>query len=204
MKTDLSSIEKKIYLNNLLNPIEDCFYDLYFLTKQKMKTTGLQFSVKNNENCIISNNNCIFFKTLKDSDFTFEFMYYRKFFPFVLLFENDHLEIIKNKIFLKDEDSKRILIENQLLERDYNFNELVTRLDLGFRLSLEQKSIFDFFRIKSENFVKDYEKINKNNFWSQINDLQKMYEISTIIQSGNKLENYIDIVSYIKEINRNL
>jgi len=204
MKTDLSVVEKKIYLNNLLNPIEDCFYDLYFLTKQKMKNNGLEFQVKNNEKCLIQDNNCIFFKTFKDSDFTFEFMYYRKFFPFVLFFENDVIEIKNNRIFLKNEDPKRKLIEDQLIERDFNFNELITRLDLGFRLSLDQKSIFDFFKIKSNNYFDDYKKINKTSFWSQITDIQKMYEISNIIQSGNSLDNYIDICNYIKDINRNL
>ena len=199
-----NTIQNKLKLHSLLSSIEDCYGDFYFLTKNKMKNEGLDFFYKDEGKCFIYKDNCIFIKEIKDEDFTFDFMYYRKWFPLILIFEKDVVEIRNNKIFLISEDPKRFLVEDILVQRDFQFHELVTRLDIAFRISLEPKDILKFFKIESNNPLKDYASFNRNHFWGQLNDLQVMYETLLAIQSNRSLDSYIDLTKYIIEINKSL
>lgn len=149
-------------------------------------------------------------KYLKDYDITDEFLFYRRYFPAILIFPNDELSITKtslNEVNIKllQKGIERVLIEEEFLQFEVNKKELLTRLGNAIRnTNLDLKKVLENLEI-SHPPLKEMQLwawLNEQDsflFWEQLQDLQNMYEAYVLITSNHANFYYLSLFETCKQ-----
>lgn len=191
----------KVSLRNLLFTMQDLYADWHFYIKDKLLKDGLQ--VKGTD---IELSDASFEITLPNStlpsyievvrltemDFANEganSLFFRKHFPSILLFPYDELSITKNSdntLLIKLNKGDKIfreLVEDTFFKTQENKSDLIKRISLNIRVnSIDLKKVLGNLNLPFPPDLSDKElwewfnKQDSQTFWSQLGDLQALYE----------------------------
>ena len=138
-----------------------------------------------------------------------DYMYYRKFFPMILLFDCDVLSISKDtkntlSIKLISKGQKRLRFEKEIYNFEINKLDLIKRINYSLRsYSLDLRKVLENLELSIPNLKEKelWEWYNTQDpviYWSQLEDLQNLYEALYLIQSPHSNFYFVSLFPYQK------
>jgi hypothetical protein len=216
---------EKNSLRSLLFSLQDIYADWHFFIKDKLIKEGLEvkgtdielsdasflISINHSETQVPTHVEIV---KLSVADFvTNEYLFFRKYFPAILIFPEDQLTISKtvnNTLIIKlnkEDKIYRPIVEDTFFQTQECKNELIKRLSLNIRQQGKydlKKVLENFFEIpktlKTPEEVWEWFNIQDSySFWSGLNDVQALYEANALLQGPKNTYYFISLFQLMQK-----